>query len=297
MEPAGDESTPKVVYCKGPDTRNSKWRFPAAISKLQHRESSLGSILVDLKFFESLDQVKQAYRLFAPTHTQSLLPQATSLLSSLDLPPKSHDDKRTLDQLQALLKLSTMKLSEAVITPKSEEELVSMADSFLSLSKKREVPELRPDGYAVNDGKRIISLLEFSRAMDTEDNWEAHKDQEKITRYAPAIAFFDQLPNKERWSMQQNNSTVGVRGSLSTHSEPLEVPGFPKLNSFAQELVDLGVSKGAIKRICKQVVLKTLEVHGAMIRSYYAAKFNPTTMDFSSSFKDTHLIQKILQKA
>ena len=62
--------------------------------------------------------------------------------------------------------------------------------------------------------------------------------------------------------MQQNNSTVGVRGSLSTHSEPLEVPGFPKLNSFAQELVDLGVSKGAIKRICKQVVLKTLEVHG-----------------------------------
>jgi hypothetical protein len=28
------------------------------------------------------------------------------------------------------------------------------------------------------------------------------------------------------------------------------------------------------------------EVHGAMIRSYYAAKFNPTTMDFSSSFKD-----------
>ena len=172
-----------------------------------------------------------------------------------------------------------------------------MADSFLSLSKKREVPELRPDGYAVNDGKRIISLLEFSRAMDTEDNWEAHKDQEKIIRYAPAIAFFDQLPNKERWSMQQNNSTVGVRGSLSTHSEPLEVPGFPKLNSFAQELVDLGVSKGAIKRICKQVVLKTLEVHGAMIRSYYAAKFNPTTMDFSSSFKDTHLIQKILQKA
>ena len=31
--------------------------------------------------------------------------------------------------------------------------------------------------------------------MDTEDNWEARKDQEKKLRYAPAIAFFDQLPN------------------------------------------------------------------------------------------------------
>jgi hypothetical protein len=64
------------------------------------------------------------------------------------------------------------------------------------------------------------------------------------------------------------------------------MPGFFKLKSFAQELVELGVSQSAMKRICKQMVLRTLEVHGAMIRSYYAAKFNPTTMDFSSSFKD-----------
>jgi hypothetical protein len=104
-ESAGEENAPIIVYCKGPDTRNPKWRFPAAISKLQHRESSLGSILVDLNFFESLDQVKQAYRRFAPTHTQSILPQATSLLSSLDLPPESLDDRRTFDQLQTLLKL------------------------------------------------------------------------------------------------------------------------------------------------------------------------------------------------
>ena len=286
-EAAGAENAPTIVYCKGPDTRNPTWRFPAAISKLQHRESSLGSILVDLNFFESLDQVKTAYRRFAPTHTQSILPQVTSLLSSLDLPPESLDDKRTFDQLQTLLKLSTMKLSDTAIIPKSEEELRSMADSFA---------DLRPDGYAINDDKRIISLMEFSRAMDTEDNWEARKDQEKKLRYAPAIAFFDQLPNKKGWSIQQNNFTVGVRGSLSTHTELKEVPGFPKLRSFAQELVDLGVPQGATKRICKQVVLKTLEVHGAMIRSYYAAKFNPTTVDFSSSFKDAHLIHKILQK-
>ena len=109
-EAAGEENAPTIVYCKGPDTRNPTWRFPAAISKLQHRESSLGSILVDLNFFESLDQVKTAYRRFAPTHTQSILPQVTSLLSSLDLPPESLDDKRTFDQLQTLLKLSTMKL-------------------------------------------------------------------------------------------------------------------------------------------------------------------------------------------
>ena len=69
-------------------------------------------------------------------------------------------DKRTFDQLQTLLKLSTMKLSDTAIIPKSEEELRSMADSFT---------DLRPDGYAINDDKRIISLMEFSRAMDTED--------------------------------------------------------------------------------------------------------------------------------
>ena len=33
-----------------------------------------------------------------------------------------------------------------------------------------------------------------------------------------------------------------------------------------------------------------------MIRSYYAAQFNPAISDFSSSFKDAHLIHKILQK-
>ena len=54
----------------------------------------------------------------------------------------------------------------------------------------------------MNDGKRIISLLEFSRAMDTEDNLEARKDKEKRIRYAPAIAFFDQLPSAPGRSAQ-----------------------------------------------------------------------------------------------
>ena len=98
-----------------------------------------------------------------------------------------------------------MKLLAGTIVSKSDEDQESMADSFA---------DLRPDGYAVNDEKQIISLQEFSRAMDTEDNWEARKDYEKRIRYAPALAFFDHIPNKGRWSMQQNNFTVGVRGSL-----------------------------------------------------------------------------------
>ena len=40
------------------------------------------------------------------------------------------------------------------------------------------------------------------------------------------------------------------------------------------------------------MVLKTLEAHGAIIRSYYAAKFYLTTVDFSSPFKDTHPIHE-----
>ena len=96
--------------------------------------------------------------------------------------------------------------------------------------------------------------------------------------------------------MQQNNFTVRVRGSLSTHTKSLEVFWIPQAEILAQELAELDISQSAIKRICKQVVLKTLEVDGAMIRSYYAAKFKPTTTDFSSSFKNAHLIQKILRK-
>jgi hypothetical protein len=96
METTENESTPTIVYCKGPDTRRSKWRFPTAISKLQHRETPLGAILTDLNFFDSpgLDDVKRAYRRFAPTYTQSVIQQADLLLSSLTIPPESLDDKR-----------------------------------------------------------------------------------------------------------------------------------------------------------------------------------------------------------
>ena len=99
------------------------------------------------------------------------------------------------------LKHSTLKLVSGKLVPKSDNELTLVADSFI---------DLRPDGYAVNDEKRIVSLLEFTRAMDTDDLWEARKDHEKRVRYAPALAFFDHLPNKDGWSMRQNNFTVGV---------------------------------------------------------------------------------------
>ena len=62
METTENESTPTIVYCKGPDTRRSKWQFPTAISKLQHRETPLGAILTDLNFLDSLDDVKPTPR-------------------------------------------------------------------------------------------------------------------------------------------------------------------------------------------------------------------------------------------
>ena len=64
-----------------------------------------------------------------------------------------------------------------------DEDLESMADSFA---------DLRPDGHAVNDEKQIISLREFSRTMDTEDNSEARtavfRDIE-TTFFDPASVF------------------------------------------------------------------------------------------------------------
>ena len=68
---------------------------------------------------------------------------------------------------------------------------MSMANSFV---------DARPDGFAMSDKKQIISLLEFTRAMDFDDNWETPKDYEKRARYTAALAFFDQLSNKGGWS-------------------------------------------------------------------------------------------------
>ena len=83
--------------------------------------------------------------------------------------------------------------------------------------------DLRPDGYAVHQKSKRLAILEFTRAMDSSEDWERKKDAEKRKRYAPALEFFNSLPDRQGWSLLQFNFTVGVRGSISNEdrTDPL----------------------------------------------------------------------------
>ena len=90
---------------------------------------------------------------------------------------------------------------------KDPEEIDDTVQAFLNL---------RPDGFALNVKKQEIAILEFTRAMDTDVQWEVRKDAEKRRRYAPVLDFFSASRKCASWKLSQINFTVGVRGSIST---------------------------------------------------------------------------------
>ena len=52
---------------------------------------------------------------------------------------------------------------------------------------------LRPDGYALHHKSKRLAILEFTRAMDSSEDWEEKKDAEKRSRYAHVLEFFNSL--------------------------------------------------------------------------------------------------------
>jgi DNA-directed RNA polymerase beta subunit len=150
--------------------------------------------------------------------------------------------------------------------------------------------DLRPDGYAVHKKSKRLAILEFTRAMDSSDDWELQKDAEKRKRYAPVLEFFNSLPDRQGWSLIQFNFTVGVRGSISTEdrTDPL---------SFMSTLKALGISSQVnLEKIRKRVAKRTFEAHELMLRSYYAVKFSSSTsVDFSRLLGNSFAIQHCLR--
>jgi len=88
----------------------------------------------------------------------------------------------------------------------------------------------RPDGVAFDKEKKLCILLEYTRAMDTNEDWAEKKEQEKNDRYSSLLGFINHLSHRERsgWKASQTNFTTGVRGSLHT-------------NQFLTRLESLGV--------------------------------------------------------
>ena len=138
----------------------------------------------------------------------------------------------------------------------------------------------RPDGLAIRQHQRQIALLEFTRAMDQDEQYQSRKEEEKDERYRLHRDFIQSTLEKlsgnstedkqESWRVKQINFTVGVRGHLHT-------------KSFQQRLRTLGVSSlKSQEKIRKAVVRRALEVHDLMLKCYYQAKFGPPDRDWDS---------------
>jgi hypothetical protein len=160
-------------------------------------------------------------------------------------------------------------MDEQKIRHLTAQELQANVSAFL---------DLRPDGYALHHKSKRLAILEFTRAMDSSEDWEEKKHAEKRSRHrhAPVLEFFNSLPEREGWTMIQFNFTVGVRGSISNvdRTEPL---------SFTFTLKALVItSRINLDRIRKVVANRTFEAHDLMLRSYYAVKFGSSSqVDFS----------------
>jgi len=111
---------------------------------------------------------------------------------------------------------------------KSEEGVL---DTFISR---------RPDGLAFDKGQKSCVFLEYTRAMDTNEDWATKKIQEKDNRYSSHVGFINHLSRREKsgWKV----FTTEVRGSLHT-------------NQFLTRLETLGVkSKNMREAIQKRTV-------------------------------------------
>jgi len=88
----------------------------------------------------------------------------------------------------------------------------------------------RPDGLVFDKEKKLCVFLEYTRAMDTNEDWAEKKEQEKSDRYSSHLGFINHLSNREKsgWKASQTNFTTGLRGCLHT-------------NQFLTRLESLGV--------------------------------------------------------
>jgi len=75
-----------------------------------------------------------------------------------------------------------------------------------------------PDDLAFDKGKKSCVFLEYTRAMDTNEDWAEKKEQEKNDRYSSHLGFINHLSNREKsgWKASQTNFTTGVRGYIQT---------------------------------------------------------------------------------
>jgi len=142
----------------------------------------------------------------------------------------------------------------------------------------------RLDGLAFDKGKKSCVFLEYTRAMDTNEDWAEKKEQEKDDRYSSHLGFITHLSRREKrgWKATQIDFTTGVRGSLHT-------------NQFLTRLESLGVkNKNTREAIRNRTVQKTLSMSDMILKFFFIALNSKT--EWTLQFLPTEIINKNLEK-
>jgi hypothetical protein len=152
----------QLLIHSGDEGDEHKWAIPCAISPETHQEITVRQILQHLNLFSSDAALESKILAFFAQRTALTLSQVSHLTSTTDsscfvLDSVSHAD------LLIRLRFSTHKLFENLIRPLSDQELQAFVSAFL---------DLRPDGYAIHQKSKRLAILEFTRTMDSSENWE-----------------------------------------------------------------------------------------------------------------------------
>ena len=144
----------------------------------------------------------------------------------------------------------------------------------------------RPNGLAFDKEKMLCVFLEYTRAMDTNEDWAEKKEQEKNDRYSSHLSFINPKPSQYReksgWKAFQTNFTTGVRGSLHT-------------NQFLTRLESLGVKNiNTREAIRNRTVQKTLSMSD-MILKFFLIALNSKT-DWTLQNLHTEIVNKNMKR-
>jgi hypothetical protein len=265
----------------GDEGDEHKWVIPSAVSADSHKELTVRQTIQHFGFFASDAIMENKISAFFAQRATLALSHVGHLQdptdpTSLALDAESHADFLTR------LRFSTHTLTDNRVRRLSDQELKNSVSAFL---------DLRPDGLAFHQKSKRVAILEFTRAMDSSEDWETEKDAEKRARYAPVLDFFNSLPENQGWTLLQLNFTVRVRGSISNvdRTEPF---------SFLSTLKTLGITSSVnLEKIRKATAKRAFEAHDLLLRSYYAAKScpSPSRTDFSGILGSAFALQHCLR--
>jgi len=125
-----------------------------------------------------------------------------------------------------------------------------------------------------------MCILEYTRAMDTNEDWAEKKEQEKNDRYSSHLGFINHLSYREKsgWKASQTNFTTRVRGSL-----------------FLARLESLGVkNKNTQEAMRNRTVQKTFFMSDMILRfSFIASNFKT---DWTLQNLPTEIVNKNMER-